>query len=82
MFQGEEFELPDTEFMNHLQALLPDEQVLQLITDIKVSLNIKKTGFCEANHETAQDAITQLLAILTKIMMTETGFVIDKSLEE
>ena len=53
MFQGEEFELPDTEFMNHVQELLPDEQVLQLITDIKVSLNIKKTGFCEADHEIA-----------------------------
>ena len=53
VFQGEEFELPDTEFMNHLQELLPDEQVSQLITDIWDSLNIKETEFCKADHETA-----------------------------
>ena len=58
VFQGEEFKLPDIEFINLLQKLLPDEKVLQLITDIKYSHNIKKTRFYEADHETAQDAMT------------------------
>ena len=68
--------------MNRLQESLPDEQFLQLIKDIKGSLNIKKTGLSETDYETAQEAKTQLLAIFTKIMMAKTGFVIDKSLEE
>ena len=78
VFQGEEFELPETEFMNHLQKSLPDEQFLQLIKDVKGSLIFKKTGFYETNYETTQEAKTQLLALFTEIMMTETGFVIDQ----
>ena len=38
--------------------------------------------FCEAKHETVQGASSYLLAIFTKIMMTETGFVIERSLGE
>ena len=58
MFQGEQFELPDTEFMKCLQKLLDEEQASQLITDIKASLNSKKARFCEAEYATVQDAQT------------------------
>ena len=68
--------------MKFLQELLSDEQAFQLITDIKASLNIRKAGVCEAEQATAQDAKTPLLVIFTKIMMTKTGFVIEKSLKE
>ena len=52
MFQDEEFELPETDFMNHLQESLVEEQFLQLIKDIKDLLKNEKNGFWETNYET------------------------------
>ena len=78
--EDEEFELPETDFMNFLRESLHEEQFLQLIKDIKDLLKNEKNGFCETNYGTTEEA--QLLALLIKIMMTETGFVVDQSLEE
>ena len=49
---------------------------------MKRTIQGEKEDFCKANYKSLQDAKTQLLALLTEIMMTEAGFIIDQSLEE
>ena len=82
MLQDEEFELGETNFINHLGEALDEEQFRQLIRDIKDLIKNKKDVFCKTNYKKIQEARTKLLAHLTVIMMTEAGFIIYESLEE
>ena len=82
MFQDEEFELPITNFMNHLGKALDEEQFHQIIEDIKKTIKNEEDRFSKTNYKTIQEAKNQLYALLTKIMMTEAGFIVDQSLEE
>ena len=42
----------------------------------------KKEEFCKADYLSLQDAKTQLMTLITKIMMEEAGFVIDEVLKD
>ena len=50
--------------------------------EIKKDIEGKKEEFCKAKYKSLQDTKTQMLALLTKIMMNEAGFIIDQSLQE
>ena len=45
-------------------------------------IDIVKEGFCERDHNTLQEARNQLHILLTNIMMDDTGYIIDKVLDE
>ena len=76
MFRKEEFELPDTSFMSHLKRVIPHDQFKQLTDDIINTLNDEKEGFCQAIYYTLQDAKMKLYALLTEILMDESGYII------
>ena len=50
--------------------------------DIKKEIEGKKEEFCKAKYKSLQDAETQMLVLITEIMMNEAGFIINQSLQE
>ena len=45
------------------------------------TLNDEKEGFCQGNYYTLQDAKKSLYALLTEIIMDESGYVIHEAIE-
>ena len=82
MFEDDTVKIPETNFMNWLEQAITREQFLQTTRDIAKALAKRKEDFCKANYYSLQDAKAQLNALITEIMMSEVGFIIDQSMEE
>ena len=81
MSEDDNLKLPDTSFMNQLRQSVPHEQCQQITDEVVVTMEKKKEVFCKGTYHTLQDAKKQLHAILTKVMVDKSGYVIDKSIE-
>ena len=68
--------------MDQLEEELNKEQVEQITEDIKEAIEEKKEEFCKADYMSLQDAKTQLMTLITEIMMDEAGFIIDQLLKD
>ena len=82
MFDSNNLESPDTNFMNHLKQAITHEQFQQIKNDMLRGMDIVKEGFCERDHYTIQEARNQLHILLTDIMMDDAGYIIDKVMDE
>ena len=81
-FQEEAIKLTGTDFMEQLEEELDKEQVKTLAEDIKKAILKKKEEYCKADYLSLQDAKTQLMTLVTEIMMEEAGFIIDEVLKD
>ena len=63
--------MPGTVFMERLEEELNKVQVEKLAEDIKKAIEKRKEEFCKADYMSLQDARTQLMALVTEIMMDE-----------
>ena len=68
--------------MHQLEKELTKAQVERLRKYIKEALAGKKEEFCRGDYTSSSNARAQLTNLVTKIMMEEAGFVIDKILED
>ena len=66
--------------MERLEEELNEEQVEKLAEDIKKAIEKRKEEFCKADYMSLQDARTQLMTLITKIMIDKAGFIIDQLL--
>ena len=82
MFPTDEIKIPDTVFMDQLENELTKTQVERLRKDIKEVLADKKEEFCRNDYISLIDARAQITKLVTKVMMEEAGFVIDRCLED
>ena len=82
MFDSNNLELPDTNFMDHLKKAITYEQFQQTNDDILRGMSIIKGKFCNTDHHTLQEVKNQLPALLTDVMMDDTGYILDKSIYE
>ena len=53
----------------------------QITDDMLNTLNREKEGFCQGNYFTLQDAKKQLYALLTEIIMDESGYIIHEAIK-
>ena len=82
MFGSNNLKLPYTIFMDCLKQAINPEQFQQIKNDMLRGMDIVKEGFCERDHYTLQEARNQLHILLTDIMMDDTGYIIDKVIDE
>ena len=80
LFQEEPIELPGTVIIERLEEKLNKEQVEKLAEDIKKAIEKRNEECCKADYMSLQDARTQLMALVSEIMMDEAGFIIDQLL--
>ena len=81
MFEDDILKLPDSSFMNQLRQAVPHEQFWQIANEILRTIGNKKEDFCKGTYYTLQDAKKWLHALLTKVMMDGSEYVIDKTIE-
>ena len=82
MFNNNNPELPNTNFMGCLKQAITHKQFQQIIDDMLRGMSIVKEGFCRRDHHTLQEAKNQLHALLTDVMMDDTGYILDKTIDE
>ena len=82
MFDGDNLELPATNFMDCLKQAITHEQFQQITNDMIRGMDIMKEGFCARDHYTLQEAKDQLHSLLTDIMMDDAGYILDKTINE
>ena len=64
--------------MNLLKQAITHEQFQQITNDMLKAMSNEKEDFCKGNYYTLQEAKNQLYALLTDIMMNDTGYIIDQ----
>ena len=74
VFRGDSCVLPDTEFMKQLQDFLSSEQANLMLNQIKSKLEAKREGFCDSELDCTQTAKEHLLALFTRIVVSEARY--------
>ena len=77
-----ESELPHTDFMGQLKKVITRKQFQQLNNNIIKEMGNNKQEYCNADHHTLQQAKDRLHALLTRTMMGDVNYILDKALEE
>ena len=81
MFEDKILKFPDKNFMSQLRQAVSHEQYQQITYEILRTIGGKKENFCKGTYYTLQDAKKQLHDLVTKVMMNESEYVIDKTIE-
>ena len=68
--------------MGRLKKVITREQFQQLNNNIMKEMGNNKQEYCNTSHHTLQQAKDRLHALLTRIMMGDVEYILDKALEE